>query len=167
MFVLTVWFQFIPANQWLPFGRPKQSAGIKTDYACRARSWLSPWTRTYLLLKNEPWRQRRGPCGEQPGMTATENVVSWNTSHQERFSLRYHAFLCNADLYLNCIFPLMNGAFEAISTFFGYRNPWIRYILNFYIYISYCGFVFEGPEFQCRPSLLNLYCPFQSVFFHL
>ncbi len=135
MFVLTVWSQFIPVNLWLPFGRPKQSAGIKTDYACRARSWLSPWTRSYPLLKNEPWRQRRGPCGEQPGMTATQNDVFREIHHIRSvfLSILSSVTLISKELsacYLNFIFPLMNGAFEAISTFFGYRNPWNRYIFQ-------------------------------------
>lgn len=29
-----------------------------------------------------------------------------------------------------------------------------------------CAFVFDGPQFQCKP-LLNLYCPLQSVSFHM
>lgn len=74
--VSSVWSQCTPASRRPPSAQPKQSAGIKRDFACRAPSWPWPLTRTCPPLRNELWRLRREPCGGQHGKYNTRHSTT-------------------------------------------------------------------------------------------
>lgn len=65
--VCAVWSQFILVSLWPLFGQPRPSAGTRNGCACRVQSLQWLLTRSSRLQRNEPWRLRREPCGEQLG----------------------------------------------------------------------------------------------------